>query len=296
MKIRFGFTCRGSSDLPIEDFSRLCSDLERLNFDSIWLPETMLTGSFDPLVALTHAAACTEKLKIGSHLILPGRAPVRLARELAQLDRLSNGRLLLIAVIGLPDVGEVVAQGVVLSERGKMMDEMVPLLRRLWDGETIDHSGDFYELSKASITPLPIQKPLELWFGGTLPSALRRVGRIGDGYIPGLSTPEEGAEKKLQVEASAREFNRTVDPEHFGVNLTYNRGPLSSEARDALIQRRPEIDPERLVPTSPAALQETIDEWIAAGYSKFLLRPAQPPPDWSDELEELASDVLGRQG
>ena len=193
MKIRFGFTCRGSSDLPIEDFSRLCSDLERLNFDSIWLPETMLTGSFDPLVALTHAAACTEKLKIGSHLILPGRAPVRLARELAQLDRLSNGRLLLIAVIGLPDVGEVVAQGVVRSERGKMMDEMVPLLRRLWDGETIDHSGDFYELSNASITPLPIQKPLELWFGGTLPSALRRVGRIGDGYIPGLSTPEEGA-------------------------------------------------------------------------------------------------------
>ena len=144
MKIRFGFTCRGSSDLPIEDFSRLCSDLERLNFDSIWLPETMLTGSFDRLVALTHAAACTEKLKIGSHLILPGRAPVRLARELAQLDRLSNGRLLLIAVIGLPDVGEVVAQGVVRSERGKMMDEMVPLLRRLWDGETIDHSCDFY--------------------------------------------------------------------------------------------------------------------------------------------------------
>ena len=131
MKIRFGFTCRGSSDLPIEDFSRLCSDLERLNFDSIWLPETMLTGSFDPLVALTHAAACTEKLKIGSHLILPGRAPVRLARELAQLDRLSNGRLLLIAVIGLPDVGEVVAQGVVRSERGKMMDEMVPLLLSL---------------------------------------------------------------------------------------------------------------------------------------------------------------------
>ena len=152
MKIRFGFTCRGSSDLPIEDFSQLCSDLERLNFDSIWLPETMLTGSFDPLVALTHAAACTEKLKIGSHLILPGRAPVRLARELAQLDR-----LLLIAVIGLPDVGEVAAQGVGRSERGKMMDEMVPLLRRLWDGETVDHSGDFYELSKSSITPLPIQ-------------------------------------------------------------------------------------------------------------------------------------------
>ncbi len=105
MKIRFGFTCRGSSDLPIENFSQLCSDLERLNFDSIWLPETMLTGSFDPLVALTHAAAGTEKLKVGSHLILPGSAPVRLARELALLNRFSYGRAPLIAVLGLPAGG-----------------------------------------------------------------------------------------------------------------------------------------------------------------------------------------------
>ena len=295
MKIRFGFTCRGSGDLPIEDFPQLCVDLERLNFDSVWLPETMLTGSFDPLVGLTHAAACTEKLKIGSHLILPGRAPIRLARELAMLDRLSQGRLLIIAVIGLPDPGEVEAQGVVRSERGQMMDEMVPLLRRLWAGETIDHSGTFYQMSEASITTLPVQQPLELWFGGTVPSALRRVGRIGDGYIPGLSTPEEGKEKKLQVETAANEFNRALDPEHFGVNLTYSRGPLSSEARQSLLHRRPEIDPEQLVPTSPAALQETIEAWITAGYSKFLLRPVEPPTNWSEELEQLASEVLGLQ-
>ena len=295
MKIRFGFTCRGSGDLPLEDFPQLCVDLERLNFDSVWLPETMLTGSFDPLVALTHAAACTEKLKIGSHLILPGRAPIRLARELAQLDRLSQGRLLIIAVIGLPDSGEVEAQGVIRSERGQMMDEMVPLLRRLWAGETINHEGTFYQMSEASITPLPIQQPLELWFGGTVPSALRRVGRIGDGYIPGLSTPEEGADKKTQVETAANEFNRTLDPEHFGVNLTYSRGPLSIEARQSLLHRRPELDPEQLVPTSPAALQETIEAWINAGYSKFLLRPVEPPENWSEELEELASEVVDLQ-
>ena len=295
MKIRFGFTCRGSSDLPIEDFPQLCIDLERLKFDSVWLPETMLTGSFDPLVGLTQAAACTKKLKIGSHLILPGRAPVRLARELAQLDRLSQGRLLIIAVIGLPDSGEIEAQGVNRSERGQMMDEMMPLLRLLWAGETVDHVGSFYQLSGASITPIPVQQPLELWLGGTVPSALRRVGRIGDGYIPGLSTPKEGAEKKMQVETAANEFNRTLDPEHFGVNLTYSRGPLSPEARQSLLHRRPEIDPEQLVPTSSAALRETIEEWINAGYSKFLLRPVEPPPNWNAELEQLAAEVLGLQ-
>ena len=295
MKVRFGFTCRGSNDLPLEDFVQLCADLERLRFDSIWLPETMLTGSFDPLVALSHVAALTERLKIGSHLILPGRAPVRLARELAQLDRLSNGRLLLIAVLGLPDPGEVVAQGVERSVRGAMIDEMVPLLRRLWAGETVTHSGEHYELVDASIDPLPVQEPLELWFGGAVPSALSRVGRLGDGYIPGLSTPQEGAEKKLAVQHAAQEFSRVVDPEHFGVNLSYSRGPLSSAARETLVQRRPDVDPENLIPTSAASLNETIDAWIEAGYSKFLLRPVEAPADWSRELEQLASEVLVRQ-
>ncbi len=295
MKIRFGFTCRGTADLPIEKFAGLCRDLERLNFDSIWLPETMLTGSFDPLVALTHAASSTERLKIGSHVVFPGRAPVRLARELAQLDRLSAGRLLLIAVLGLPDAREVAAQGVTSSERGSMLDEMVPIIRRLWNGETVNHSGSFFELSEASIDPLPVQKPLELWFGGSLRGALRRVGQIGDGYIPGLSTPAEGAEKKALVEAAASEFDRAIDAEHFGVNLSYSRGPLTEAARDALVQRRPEADPNQLVPDSPHALIEMIDAWIDAGYSKFLLRPVTVPPDWTEELEQLASEVLGRQ-
>ncbi|MCS5675245.1 MAG: LLM class flavin-dependent oxidoreductase [Acidimicrobiales bacterium] len=295
MKIRFGFTCRGTADLPIEEFAGLCHDLERLNFDSVWLPETMLTGSFDPLVALAHAASSTERLKIGSHVVFPGRAPVRLARELAQLDRLSAGRLLLIAVLGLPDAREVAAQGVMSAERGSMLDEMVPLMRRLWKGETVNHSGTFFELSEASIDPLPVQKPLELWFGGTLRGALRRAGQIGDGYIPGLSTPDEGAERKLLVEAAASEFNRTIDPEHFGVNLTYSRGSLSVAARDALVQRRPDVDPNKLVPSSRNALLETIDAWIDAGYSKFLLRPVTPPPNWTEELELLASEVLSRQ-
>ena len=295
MKIRFGFTCRGTSDLPIEKFAPLCQDLERLNFDSVWLPETMLTGSFDPLVALTHVASSTERLKIGSHVVFPGRAPVRLARELAQLDRLSAGRLLVIAVLGLPDAHEVAAQGVNASERGSMLDEMVPLMRRLWNGETVNHSGTFFQLSEASVDPLPLQKPLELWFGGTLKGALRRAGQIGDGYIPGLSTPNEGAERKLVVETAASEFNRTIDPEHFGVNLTYSRGSLPRSARDALVQRRPDVDPDRLVPSSTNALLETIDAWVDAGYSKFLLRPVTPPPNWTEELEQLASEILSRQ-
>src|SRR2546426_12753688 len=112
MKVRFGFTCRGQADLALDDFPQLVDDLERLGFDSIWLPELMLNGPFDPLVGLAHAAARTERLKLGAYLIVPGRNPVRLARELANLDRLSGGRLLLSMGPGQPDRLEQMAQHV----------------------------------------------------------------------------------------------------------------------------------------------------------------------------------------
>src|SRR5262252_6477723 len=99
MKVRFGFSCRGQADLTLDVFPQLVDDLERLGFDSLWLPEHMLNGPFDPLVSLAHAAARTTRLKLGAYLIVPGRNPVRLARELANLDRLSGGRLLLIMVL-----------------------------------------------------------------------------------------------------------------------------------------------------------------------------------------------------
>src|SRR5262249_61422292 len=99
MRVRFGFTCRGQADLPLDDFPQLVDDLERLGFDSVWLPELMLNGPFDPLVALAYAAARTERLKLGAYLIVHGRNPVRLARDLANLDRPTGCRFLLIMLL-----------------------------------------------------------------------------------------------------------------------------------------------------------------------------------------------------
>ena len=295
MKVRFGFTCRGQADLALDDFPQLVDDLERLGFDSIWLPEIMLNGPFDPLVGLAHAAARTERLKIGAYLIVPGRNPVRLARELANLDRLSRGRLLLIMVLGQPEAPELLAQNVDKAERGALLDEVIPLLRRLWSGDIVHHDGPRYQLRDARISPTPVQEPLEMWLGGQLPGALRRAGRLGDGWIPGSITPAEAAQKRERIEAAAAEAGRTIDPEHFGVNLTYSRGPLPAAAAEQLRRRRPDIDPERFIPQSRAALHERVDEWLEAGFSKFLLRPAAPPTDWTAELEALAADILERQ-
>src|SRR5262249_40227238 len=191
MKVRFGFACRGQADLALDAFPQLVDDLERLGFDSLWLPELMLNGPFDPLVGLAHAAARTTRLKLGAYLIVPGRNPVRLARELANLDRLSGGRLLLIMVLGQPNTSELLAQHVTKAERGALLDEVLPLLRRLWSGDVVHHHGPRYQLRDARLSPTPVQMPLEMWLGGQLPGALRRAGHLGDGWIPGLLTPTE---------------------------------------------------------------------------------------------------------
>jgi probable F420-dependent oxidoreductase len=295
MKVRLGFTCRGQTELALDAFPSLVDSLERLGFDSLWLPEHMLNGPFDPLVGLAYAAARTTRLKLGAYLIVPGRNPVRLARELANLDRLSGGRLLLIMVLGQPSAPELLAQHVAKAERGALLEEVVPILRRLWSGEVVEHHGPHYQLRDARILPTPVQTPLDMWLGGQLPVALRRAGRLGDGWIPSLLTPTEAAEKRQRVEAAAAEAGRTIDPEHFGVNLTYSRGPLPAIVVEQMRRRRPDLAPADLIPQNRTALHERVDEWLAVGFSKFLLRPAVPPTDWTTELETLAADILERQ-
>ena len=169
------------------------------------------------------------------------------------------------------------------------------MLRRLWSGDVVQHEGPRYQLQDARVSPTPVQVPLEMWLGGQVPEALRRAGRLGDGWIPGLLTPTEAAQKRQRVEAAAAAAGRTIDPEHFGVNLTYSRGPLLGAAIEQLRRRRPDLDPADLIPQSRTALHARVDEWLAAGFSKFILRPATPPADWTAELEALAADILERQ-
>ena len=83
-----------------------------------------------------------------------------------------------------------------------------------------------------------------------------------------------------------------MDPEHYGANLFYARRPLDGNVLERFQARRPNRDAAALVPIGWDALRERIDEWTAQGFSKFLLRPIEPPTDWSNELEELASEIL----
>lgn len=296
MKIRIAFSLGtgGMSGDGMEGFGRLVDDLERLGFDSLWLSERITGPAPDPLAAMAFAAGRTTKLKFGtSVLVLPGRNPMLLAKELATIDRLSNGRLLPAVGLGAPDPMEHQAFGVLREERAALFDEMLPLLRRLWTEDAVDHDGPRFQLKAATVLPKPVQQPLDVWLGGNAPSELRRVGRMGDGWLPSFVTPDDVAEKRPIVEEAAAAAGREMDPEHWGALIIYTRGDgVDGRLAQVIERRRPGLDPRELVPSGDDALRAQCERFIERGFSKLVVLPAFPVADWTAELERLAGSVL----
>lgn len=297
MKIRIGFGLgtRTAAATPAV-FAALVDDLERLRFDSLWLSERVTGAAPDPLIGLAFAAGRTQRLKLGtSVLVLPGRNPVLLAKELASLDVLSGGRLLPALGLGVADASEQQAFGVRREDRARWVDEALPLIRRLWEGDAVDHDGERFHFRGLRIEPTPVQSPPDVWLGGLAPSELRRVARLADGWLPSFITPAEAEAGRVQVEALAASAGRKIDPEHFGALVPYATAAIPERFLAALSARRPGTDPSHLVAAGMAPLRERLEAFAAGGISKFVLVPVSEPDDWHAELEDLAAGVLDLQ-
>jgi probable F420-dependent oxidoreductase len=284
MKVRFGIGTGAPGDAST--LLEVADAIVGLGFDSIWLPEVLSTSAVDPMVGLAWVGASFPKLKLGTTMLLPGRNPVRLAKELATLDALSGGRLLVTMVSGLSIGAERVAIGVPPKERGAAFDRVMPMLRRWWAGE---------EVEGVTVSPRPVQQPLEMWLGGMVPAALERCGRLGDGWLPSLISPADGAAGKVVIDEAAERAGRSIDPEHFGISLGYANAPLGDTALAALAARSRGADPRDLVPVGAAGLRSMVSRYVEAGFSKFVLRPLAPPLSWRDELQALSAAVLDLQ-
>lgn len=293
MKVRIGIGTQHAS-VSGEDLDEDAAAMEDLGFDSIWMPDVQAMPIDDPLVGLSYVAGRRPKLKLGTTLALPGHSPVRLARQLATLDRVSNGRLLVTMVTGLRRRRELEAMGVRAGEREAEMDELLPLLRRLWSEDTVDHDGPRWHLRGARAEPKPHQSPLEMWVGGTAPGALRRAGALSDGWLPSLITPQEAADGLAVVQEHAAAAGRRIDPEHFGVTVTYLRSEAPPQLAERLLARRGDKAPAPLgdlVPESLPALRDLLERFLAVGFSKFVVRPLLPTTTLRAELEALAGAV-----
>ncbi len=294
MKIRVGFGLGVAADVDAAGFLTLVDDLERLGFDSLWLSERATGPAPDPLIGLAVAAGRTRKLKLGTSVqVLPGRNPVLLAKEWASLDRLSNGRALPAFGLGVVSEAEQQAFGVKREERAPLFDEALPLIRRFWTEDHVDHTGPRFTYHDLTVLPKPVQQPPDVWLGGRAPSELRRVGRLADGWLPSFTTPVDAAQGREVVMDAARAAGREIDAEHWGALVAYSHGELPDAVAAALASRLPGVDPRRVIPVGHEGLRRRLDEFVAVGFSKLVPVPlGAPEGSWSDELHALAVAVL----
>lgn len=298
IRIGFGLGTATHTNEP-DRLTALIDALEAHGFDSIWFSEQVAGTTLDPLVAMTWAAARTERLKFGPGvMVVPGRNPVLLAKAIASLDRISGGRVLPAFGLGAVSLGEHQAFGVQRADRGPWFDEAVPLLRRLWTEELVDHHGERFDLEGVRVSPKPLQDPLEIWLGGVAPSELRRVGRLGDGWLPSFCTPGDVADAIPVIDEHAVAAGRLpIDRGHFGVVLIYSPGgPLPERLERGLRMRRPDLSIGDVIVEGRDGLSPRIEEFCDAGATKFVVIPTAEPDDWAAEVERLAEVVLHFHG
>jgi probable F420-dependent oxidoreductase len=293
MKVRIGIGL-GPAASPA-GFADAVDRIEAAGIDSLWISEMVFGSQVEPFIGMAHAVSRTSRLKVGTGVaVLPGRHPVLVAKQLTSLAALAPGRIL--PVFGLQPArpGERALFAVPAGRRGEVFDESLQLLRLLVSRPDVSFSGKFFTVDSVSVGPLPV-KPLDIWLGGTAPGGLRRVGRLGDGWLSSFITPQEARAGREAIQEAAAQAGREVDPEHFGISLPVATGPVPPELIAAAGQRRPGTDPAALIAQGWPGARRMIEEYVAAGLSKFVIRPAAAAPLAGEFLDHFVSDLMPMQ-
>ncbi|HEU5320171.1 MAG TPA: LLM class flavin-dependent oxidoreductase [Methylomirabilota bacterium] len=223
---------------------------ERHGLDSVWVLDRLVYPSLAPLPLLAAAAAVTQRVRIGTSILLATLwNPMLLAKEAATVQTLSEGRLILGMAIGAREP-DFQAAGVSLKSRRRRIDETITLLRQALGGGAVDHQGASFQLKVGPVAP-PDTPPVPLWLGGFAEEAIRRAVRLGDGFIAGGRGPEYGREVVPLVRKAAAEAGK--DPQRFPI------AALMSAC----------FDPD------PARATGIMTEYITAYYGRMIFDPAR---------------------
>jgi probable F420-dependent oxidoreductase len=303
VKVRIGMGLGVGGLRDDSQFGDFVDGLESHGFDSLWLSERVGGDSPDPVIGLAVAAGRTRSLKLGTSVqVLPGRNPALLAKEWASLDRLSGGRALPAFGLGNPLAAEHQAFGVSREERAPIFDEALPLIRRLWREDAVDHDGAHFSYRGLTVRPKPLQDDMDVWLGGRAKSELRRCGRLGDGWLASFLTPTECADRRPVIQKAAAEAGRAIDDEHYGAMVLHARADVPAAVSERLAALRPESDPGDLVAVGTDRLRARLADYIDVGFSKLVVVPLDEPTSadgttesWDRVLGTLAGAVLDLQ-
>lgn len=225
-------------------------------------PYTERDAFHEPFVLFGYFAACTARIELATGVIvLPQRQTALVAKQAAQLDLLSGGRLRLGVGTGWNHV-EFDCLNEDFRSRGRRQEEQVALLRKLWAEEVLDYRGEFHRIDRAGINPLP-KRRIPIWFGGFSPVAFKRAARLGDGFIFG-GGQRQNLEALAEVRAALRQANRSQSD--FGVEALLNYQAGAQRWR------------------------EQAQAWMDAGADYVAVR-AMAPPGHADRLESPQAHI-----
>lgn len=290
---------------------RRAAALEAMGVDSLWTGGHVASRNPSPeaMVRLARLTAVTERARVGTAiLLLPLYPPAVVAKQFADLDVDTGGRMVLGVGVGGEYPQEFRACGVPVGERGRRTDEAIPLLRRLWTGEPVTHEGRFFPMEDVRILPRPVQPggpPIVV--SGRQEVAMRRAGRLGDGWMPYLYSPRRYAASVATVREAAAEAGRDLDGFGWYVFVFVNVDDDGEQAREDAARFmggtysqdfRQMVDSVAAAGT-PAEVADKLTAFVEAGARHFVF--ARATPRGADDellarrlLEEILPEVRER--
>jgi probable F420-dependent oxidoreductase len=295
--IPFGMSLphRSPDGIGIDTVRTVAVRADALGFRDLWVTENTLdhVTSFDPVVALTYAAAVTSRIGLGaSVLVLPVHDPRMVAHQWATLDRLSNGRAVMGVGIGRP----FHFQEFQIPEDGRVarLREQIELIRALWRQEKVTHHGRFYHLDDAKLGVRPVQQPLPVWMGVGHPDAIRRAAGLADGWMgAGGSTKDDFRRAVPLLRQSLEKAGR--DPGGFPIS---KRIFISVDAKPEVaraelhrwyteVYHNPAGTDSSGIHGKPDQVRDQLQELIAAGANHLLLNPVSRHVEQLEALAEI---------
>lgn len=273
---------------------------EALGFDSLWVGDHIAfhVPIADSLTTLAFAAGVTERIALGTAVyLLPLRHPTLIAKSTATLDLLSGGRLVLGVGVGGEFPPEFGAVGVPVKERGSRADEAIGVVRRLWTEERVAHEGRHFQFGSVTVAPKPLRVP-PIWVGGRADAAMRRAGRVGDGYISHMCAAEKYRENMELIAATARESGRGEElpftPAAFLFTFLEDRYEVAHEKASSLLgmiyaRDFREASKKYCLLGRPEDCLEQMRAFARAGCRHFILAPLSDPAAFA---ERAAAEIL----
>jgi probable F420-dependent oxidoreductase len=295
VSLQVGFTCSGRADQV--------AALESLDIDSLWVGGHVASPNPTPeaMMALARLSAMTERVRVGSAiLLLPLYAPAIIAKQVADLDRATGGRVTLGVGVGGEYPAEFRACQVPVGERGRRTDEAIELLRRLWRGGAISHPGPFYPMDDVRVHPVPTQpNGPPIIVAGRRPAAMRRAALLGDGWMPYLYSASRYAASVSVIRQTAADAGRDLSGFEWCAYLFVAVDDDGDRARDEAAgflggtyrQDFAAMVSRVAIAGTPAEVTSQLSAFVEGGARHLIIAPATRERSWA-MVRRLTDDIL----